>query len=87
MEVRKRGAHEINIGTGVPTSINNLYALIVAIMKIKAHNLINKSARRGDIRDSCANIATAKSILNFEPKIELKTGLTRLIRWVESSDD
>ena len=87
MEFRDRRAYEINIGTGIPTSINHLHALIVEIMKTKVTNAIRKPARTGDIRDSCAEVSRAKRLLGFEPKIDLKVGLTRLVYWLQSSND
>jgi len=86
MELRSKTADEINIGTGIPTSINRLYKAIVAIIKAGAGEPIKKPARTGDIRDSCANVGKAARLLNFKPRVDLEVGLTRLVRWLESSD-
>jgi len=84
MEFRGREAYEINIGTGIATSINHLHALIVEIMDAKVANLVKKPARTGDIRDSCADVTRAKVLLGFEPEVDLKVGLTRLVNWLQS---
>jgi len=86
MEFQNAGAHEINIGTGIPTSVNRLHTLIAAITKANVGHPINKPARTGDIRDSCADVSKAARLLDFKPKVDLNVGLRRLARWVESSD-
>lgn len=86
MEFQSAAAQEINIGTGIPTSVNRLHALIVAITKANVGGPINKPARTSDIRDSCADVGKATTMLNFKPKVGLTVGLGRLVRWVESSD-
>ena len=86
LEFRDARGDEINIGTGIATSINNLQELIVQVMNMKRISPVKRPARTGDIRDSCADVGRAKALLGFVPKIDLKVGLTRLVHWLQSSN-
>lgn len=67
-----------NAATGVPTTINHLAE---TILKLFCSNLepVHKEPRKGDIRDSYADITKAKEI-GYTPMIELKQGLKEMIR-------
>ena len=64
----------INIGTGKPTSINQLVKLLIDLAG-KEVRIIRKEARTGEIRHSHANITKATGKLGFLPKVDLKEGL------------
>lgn len=71
----------INIASGSETSINELVRTILNLidandLKIEYHPL-----RPGDIRRHLADIKKAKALINFEPKIDLREGLTKTIKW------
>jgi len=68
-----------NIGTGTPTSINALYALISRIVSKPNVNPVRKPERKGDIRHSCADVRRAERALRFSSTIPLETGLFRLV--------
>jgi len=84
MEYKDSKANEINIGTGIPTSINELHALIADVMKTKVDEPFKKPERTGDIRESCADVRRARSLLRFQAKVDLKIGLGRLIKTRQS---
>jgi nucleoside-diphosphate-sugar epimerase len=68
----------INVGSGKPTSVNELAETVLKLMDEKV--AINHVAPRvGDIRDSYADISKAKKLLGYEPKVGLRDGLERLI--------
>ena len=85
LEFRDVRCDEMNVGTGIATSIDDLHALLVEIMNLKVVGPLKKAARSGDIRDSCADVSRAKALLCFEPKIHLRVGLSRLVHWLQSS--
>jgi nucleoside-diphosphate-sugar epimerase len=66
-----------NIGSGVPTTINELAKAVsqVAGVELKA---CYKPRRSGDVRYSYADISRAKKHLNYSPKIQLYQGLKTL---------
>ena len=79
-----KGIGEIfNIGTGNPTSINQLYSLIARISNKKGIHPIHKEKRPGDITISCADILKARRILKFKPQVTLENGLTDLLNWLK----
>lgn len=78
MEKRPKTYEAFNIGTGKPTSINELANTLMKISS-KYVKLIYKSSRKGDIQNSYADIGKARKILGFKPKIELEDGLKDLI--------
>jgi UDP-glucose 4-epimerase len=69
-----------NVATGQPTSINSLAQLMIEISGVKGVMLQHADAREGDIKHSYANIERARSLLLFEPKVQLKEGLSKLLR-------
>jgi UDP-glucose 4-epimerase len=63
-----------NIGSGTPTSINELAKTIIELSGIET-NISFKNYRAGDIKDSYADITKAKTILGYVPRGSLKAGL------------
>lgn len=76
-----RGDNEIfNIGTGVKTSINDLYNSMKEIA-CSGIQPVHKKAREGDILDSYFNISKAKKMLGWSPKYSLEDGLKKTIHF------
>lgn len=69
----------VNIGTGQPTSNNQ----IIAVFKQKFTNLeINNSPKRaGDVDRIYADVQDAKDLLGFTSKVDLATGLSNTFAW------
>lgn len=42
---------------------------------------VHAEPRLGDIRYSYADISKARKILEYEPKVSIKAGLTQLVEW------
>jgi len=83
----KNGLGEaFNIGTGVATTINQLYSELAKLYESPETAPIHADARPGDIRESYANMVRVKSVLGFEPTIELKKGLRVLISSMRTKD-
>jgi len=68
-----------NIGTGVPTTINQLYSMLAGFYGNPSITPIHVDARLGDIRESYANIERTRTVLGFEPTMTLNRGLQTLI--------
>jgi len=74
-----KGKKEIfNIGTGIETSINELYQIISKLLntKIKPKYAPEKP---GDLKRSCLDISFAKRELKWKPKFDLEKGLEKTI--------
>lgn len=69
-----------NVGFGQSITINELYKTISNILK-KETKVIYGQERKGDIKNSLANIEETKRILKYNPKINLKEGLENTIEW------
>lgn len=68
-----------NIGSGKPTSINELAKTLLELANVNFAILYEKT-RVGDIKNSYADISKAKKLLAYEPKISLKEGLRSLLQ-------
>ena len=68
-----------NIGTGTPTSINHLAALLLKISG-KNKKVIHTQPRRADIKQSYTETSKAKIKLGFTAQTNLETGLKHLLQ-------
>ena len=73
-----RASGVFNIGSGKPTTINELAKKILQLTGADVE-IQHKECRAGDIRDSYADISKATKLLGFEPKVSLKEGLKVLL--------
>ncbi|BDU70455.1 epimerase [Geothrix oryzae] len=80
------GAHLINVGSGQRTTINDLYRLI-ALALHSSITPIHVEERKGDIRDSLADIQRAKSLLGYENSIDIHEGISRTVEWCRNHPD
>ena len=64
----------INVGSGRATSINKL-ATLVAEETGQQVELLHSPAESGGVSRLCADIATARRLLNYEPRVALAQGL------------
>ena len=74
LALTKGGGEIFNIGTGIPTSVNELYAVIKEACN-SSLDPIYAPMRQGDIPHSYFDISKARAILGYEPKYSLKEGL------------
>lgn len=73
-----------NVGTGVRTSLNALYAALKTAAKARGLPCpapIHKPLREGDIRHSLADISKAREMLGYEPESGFSNALERSINW------
>ncbi|MCX8093182.1 MAG: NAD-dependent epimerase/dehydratase family protein [Candidatus Goldbacteria bacterium] len=66
----------INIGTGIKTDVNKLYAIICKVTDFHKKPIMGPY-REGDIPANYLNINKAKKVLKWEPKINLEEGIKR----------
>ncbi len=73
-----------NAAVGGRISLNELYNYLQQVSGIKIPaNYVDP--RPGDIRDSHADISQAKTLLGYNPKIEVKEGLEILFKWYKEN--
>jgi len=78
MKSRDAEGEIFNIGSGKPTSINELAKTLLELANVNLAILYEKT-RVGDIKNSYADISKAKKLLTYEPKVSLKEGLRSLM--------
>jgi len=75
----------INIGTGVPTSVNTLADTVLAAFghTRESYPVQYRPAHAGDMRVSRADIQRAANLLNWKPMIPVTEGMTETIAWAK----
>jgi UDP-glucose 4-epimerase len=67
-----------NVAAGMPASVNELAERIGQILG-KPVERVHAPPRAGDIRDSWADIRSARDVLGYEPAVSLDDGLRRTV--------
>jgi len=73
----------VNIGTGVPTSVNRIYELIREIVGFDQSPRYAEP-RAGEVSRIYLNVDHARDVLGWSPTVELTEGLRRTIEWHRS---
>lgn len=84
-ESTKAVGHVINVANGVRITLNGLLDTLKNLTgraNIDANYL---PSRVGDVRDSLADISMARSLLGYEPRVNLEEGLRPTIDWWKGS--
>jgi len=68
------GRNAVNIGTGVPTSVNQVFRALAASTGY-GREPAYEAAREGDVRDIYLDVALAASVLDWQSTIGLEEGL------------
>lgn len=76
----------INIGTGIGTSVNELFDTMKPIADY-SREAVHKEPRPGDLKKSILNIYKARSLLEWEPSIQLEKGLEETIEYFRNGLD
>jgi UDP-glucose 4-epimerase len=77
----ERAQGVFNIGSGGRISINRLAELMLRIGGRVA--VEHGPPRRGDVRDSLADITSARSAFGFSPRIPMEQGLEEYMNWLK----
>lgn len=77
------GGEVINVATNGRISLNQLLATLKKIFNSDVQP-IYKEARRGDVRDSQADISKAERLLGYKPTVGLEEGLRETVEWFKS---
>ena len=74
-----------NIGTGKPTTINQLANLYKKISVNSKQEIKHINAKRGDLIYSYADITKAKKKIGYNPKIDVETGIPKYFEWYKKT--
>jgi UDP-N-acetylglucosamine 4-epimerase len=70
-----------NIAMGEKISVNRLFNTLKTITG-SSLNPTYRDERRGDVKDSLADISKAQTILGYEPAVKIEEGLQRTAEWL-----
>ena len=84
LESDRAAGQAFNVGTGRSVSVLHLLHLLMKITGTTGIRPLFKEERKGDIRNSCADMAESKRVLHFHPSIEFETGLEMLTQWLRA---
>lgn len=79
------GEGAIQIGPNFCTSVAEAANQIIEIIDKDISIEFDLTKPMGD-RGRCADYTKAKDLLNWEPSIDLKSGLTEMVRWIQSQE-
>lgn len=86
LETDKADYQPVNIGTGRPLSIGEVAEILSKGLGKDIEPEFVGKYREGDIRHCVADISRARTLLGYEPQVELKDGIQELINWVKEQN-
>jgi len=86
LETDRADYEAVNVGTGVPTSINKITGMLSVGLGKRIDPEIVGKYREGDIRHCYADISKARELLGYEPKVRIEDGIPELLEWVRSQN-
>jgi nucleoside-diphosphate-sugar epimerase len=75
----------INVATGGRISLNQLFEEMRKLVGADVKPAYAES-RRGDVRDSQADITKARELLGYEPSVTFEEGLSKTVDWYRSAE-
>ena len=85
-EAPKASGEVINVATGGRISLNTLFRTMRDVIGSDVEPTYEE-ARKGDVRDSQADIRKAKELLGYEPTVSFEEGLSRTIEWYRTANE
>ena len=76
-----------NIGTGKPTTINQLANLYKKISENPKQEIKYINGKKGDLIHSYADITKAKKKMGYNPKIDIGTGIPKYLEWYKKNNE
>jgi UDP-glucose 4-epimerase len=74
----------INVATGGRISLNTLFETMRKLVGADVHPTYSEP-RKGDVRDSQADISKARQLLGYQPKVSFEEGLQRTVDWYRTA--
>jgi dTDP-L-rhamnose 4-epimerase len=82
LDREEAGGQVINIGSGISKSIGDCAREVAKLLgKEDFEPTVSGQFRKGDIRHCTADIARARKVLGFSPRVSWENGLRELIAW------
>jgi UDP-glucose 4-epimerase len=74
----------INVATGRQISINELARTLGKVIG-NTKPAVHAESRAGDVRHSLADITKARTLLGYEPTMDLEEGLRKTVDWYRTT--
>jgi nucleoside-diphosphate-sugar epimerase len=78
-ETENIGGEVFNLGSGSRITLNDLLKLLAEL--IGDFEILYEAKKKGDVAHTLADISKAKTMLGYNPRVDLKKGLSRFIKW------
>ena len=69
-----------NIASGTRITINHLVQMLTSVSGLSPH-VEHVAPRLGDVRDSLADVSSARERLNYTPSVSMEAGLQKYVEW------
>jgi UDP-glucose 4-epimerase len=79
------GGLTFNLGSGIEHTVDEIVRSVLAAMGAHGHPVEHGPQRPGDVRRLVADISAARRAVGYAPRIGLRDGLQRTVRWYELS--
>src|SRR5688500_10706279 len=76
--------HVINVATGTSISLNRLFQVVRELTGSRV-DVQYAAPRRGEVKDSLADITKARKLLGYSPLVTFEEGLKRTVEWYRAS--
>jgi UDP-glucose 4-epimerase len=86
LDADTRGCAIVNLAYGQSCTVLQLFERLRALAGRAAVQPVHAPPRPGDVRHSLADVASAKSLLGFAPKVGFAEGLSRTYAWYRSQN-
>ena len=80
-EAEDVGDQIFNLGGGSKVSVNDVVKLLIETSEVDNVQIVYEPPKLGDVSDTHADIAKARKIIGFDPKMQLKDGLKCFVEW------
>lgn len=82
MQHSESDGEAINIGSGHAISVMQVAELLARALRKESSPIITLKYRAGDIRHCYADIAKARKLLSYEPRVTHEEGFSELAEWI-----
>ncbi|MGH9938919.1 MAG: NAD-dependent epimerase/dehydratase family protein [Blastocatellia bacterium] len=86
LETDRADYQAVNVGTGRATSVKQVMKMLAEGLGKQIEPEIVGKYREGDVRHCVADIARARALLGYEPKVSLEQGIPELLEWVKKQE-
>jgi dTDP-L-rhamnose 4-epimerase len=83
LNVESAVGRALNIGSGQPVTIKQAARLLAETLGVPIEPEITGDCRIGDVRHCFPDISAARTVLGYQPKTQLRAGLTELVTWLK----